>query len=452
MSPTGKRRPAESPARKLKKSRAGILQAVKQYARLLHAQEEFRPGKDRVHYAGRVFTDSEYAAMVNASLDAWVTFGPYGQRLERELARYLGVKQVVLVNSGSSANLLAVAALCSPQWPRALKPGDEVITPAVTFPTTLAPLIQYNLVPVFVDSKLGDYNLDVSRLEGALSQKTRAIMIPHTLGNPCQMDEILRLAERYQLSVIEDNCDALGSRYQGKLTGTFGLMSTFSFYPAHHMTMGEGGAVAVNDAKLAKLLRSLRDWGRDCWCTSDSGPEGACRNRLHFKLDGVPEGYDHRYVYTSQGYNLKPTDIQAALGLAQLKKLDGFIRTRQKNFLVLRQGLARYEPWLLLPEGTEGSAPSWFAFPITVREQAGFSRKDLTAFLESRGIETRLLFAGNIIRQPAYRYTHYRVYGGLENADAIMRRTFFIGVYPGLQGKHLRYILSMFAAFFRNRA
>ncbi|MEW6516899.1 MAG: lipopolysaccharide biosynthesis protein RfbH [candidate division FCPU426 bacterium] len=428
-----------------------ILAAVKAYARLDRQAGTFRPGQDRVHYAGRVFDHQEITAMVKASLDSWVTVGPYGEELERALSRWLGVRNVILVNSGSSANLLAVAALCDPKLPNRLKAGDEVITPAVTFPTTVAPLLQHQLVPVFVDSRLEDYNIDISLLERALTAKTRAIMVPHTLGNPCHLERLVQLARRYRLFLIEDNCDALGSKYQGRLTGTFGELATLSFYPAHHMTMGEGGAVITNDPRLARIVRSLRDWGRDCWCGHDAGPHGACGKRLQYKIEGLGEAYDHRYVYTHIGYNLKPTDLQAALGLAQLKKVPGFIKARRRNFTELSRRLAPFERWLILPQPAPHSEPAWFAFPITVREDAGFSRQTLQSFLEERRIETRLLFAGNIVRQPAFRSTKYRVYGGLKNADMIMRRTFFIGVYPGLRSSHLRYIASVFGEFFKNR-
>lgn len=436
----------------LAQQRAKILKEVMRYTMAQMKTAQFHPGKDRIHYAGRVFDGDEQLALVNASLDGWITLGPYGAKLEQALSEYLGVKHVVLVNSGSSANLLAVASLCAPELPRALKPGDEVITPAATFPTTVAPLLQYQLVPVFVDSRLEDYNLDVDQAEGALTPKTRALMVPHTLGNPCRLERLKRLAERHRLFLIEDNCDALGSRYQDRLTGTFGDLATLSFYPAHHMTMGEGGAVATDDPRLARIVRSLRDWGRDCWCSNDAAPQGACGKRLHYALEGLDEPYDHRYLYTRVGYNLKPTDLQAALGLAQIKKLPAFIRARRRNFNELSRRLAPYARWLLLPQAALQSEPSWFAYPITVRADAGFSRQELLQFLESRRIETRLLFAGNIVRQPAFRPAAYRIHGSLENADVIMRRTFFIGVYPGLHSTHLQYIASVFGDFFRRRA
>jgi len=321
----------------------------------------------------------------------------------------------------------------------------------VTFPTTVAPLVQHGLVPVFVDVCLGEYNLDVSRLALALSSKTRAIFIPHTLGNPCRLREIIAFAKKHKLVVVEDNCDALGSKYAGRMTGTFGLLSTLSFYPAHHMTMGEGGAVVTNDSRLARLVRSLRDWGRDCWCDADASAFGACHNRFNYALPGLPAGYDHRYVYTSIGYNLKPTDLQAALGLAQIAKLTGFTRSRQRNFRALAQGLAPYARWLHLPQAAPGSEPSWFAFPLTVRADAGFTRKTLVEFLETHRIETRLLFAGNILRQPAYRRIRHRVAGDLTQADIVTQRTFFIGVFPGLTAAHIEYILSVFKAFFAQR-
>jgi CDP-4-dehydro-6-deoxyglucose reductase, E1 len=446
--PTKRPRPLKT---RLTRQRAAVLKEVRRYAALLTAGARFRPGKDRVHYGGRVFDERELLALVNASLDTWITLGPYGAKLEQALARFLGVKHAILVNSGSSANLLAVASLCAPDLPNALKPGDEVITPAATFPTTVAPLLQYQLVPVFVDSRLEDYNLDVSQVEAALTSKTRALMVPHTLGNPCQLERLKQLAERYRLFLIEDNCDALGSRFQGRLTGTFGDLSTLSFYPAHHLTMGEGGAVITDNPLLARVVRSLRDWGRDCWCQSDAAPQGACGQRLQYTIEGLEEPYDHRYIYTRVGYNLKPTDLQAALGLAQLKKLPAFIRARRRNFKELSRRLAPYARWLILPQPAAESEPAWFAYPITVREDAGFRRQELLKFLEERRIETRLLFAGNIVRQPAFRPAAYRIHGSLENADLIMRRTFFIGVYPGLRSPHLQYMASVFGDFFKRR-
>lgn len=436
-------------AKQLQDQRKKILAEVKKYVSIQNQTNVFVPGESRINYAGRVFNDQEYLAMVNASLDGWVTLGSYGKKLEQALARFLGRQHVILVNSGSSANLVAVAALCSPKLPKGLRPGDEVITPAATFPTTLSPIIQHQLVPVFVDATIGEYTIDVAKIEAALSPKTRAIMMPHTLGNPCRMDVIRKIADRYKLFVIEDNCDALGSTYQGQLTGSFSELSTYSFYPAHHMTMGEGGAVATDDPKLAELCRSIRDWGRDCWCDADSGSQGACKNRFNYKIEGLSEEYDHKYMYSNQGYNLKPTDLQAALGLAQIQKLPGFIRTRKKNFQILTSGLQAFADRLILPEATPGSDPSWFAFPITIKENAGFTRKQLITFLEAKGIETRLLFAGNILRQPAYKFINHRVHGVMEISDIIMRNTFFIGVYPGLNAAKLKYIINAFKAFFK---
>lgn len=434
--------------KQLQLQRKKILEDVKKYVALKDQNRQFVPGKSRIQYAGRVFNYKEYTNMVEAGLDGWITLADYGKKLEQELAAFLGRRHVILTNSGSSANLIAVAALCSPQLPKGLRPGDEVITPAATFPTTLAPIVQHQLVPVFVDSKLGDYNIDVTKIEGALSPKTRAIMIPHTLGNPCQMNKIREIADRYKLYVIEDNCDALGSTYNQQLTGNFSELSTYSFYPAHHMTMGEGGAVATDDGRLARIVRSIRDWGRDCWCEGEADPNGACKMRFKMKIPGLTEEYDHKYMYSNQGYNLKPTDLQAAIGCAQIKKLPKFIQARKKNFHFLKQGLKPFESWLILPEATPDSDPAWFAFPITIKDQAGFSRKELTMYLESKQIETRLLFAGNILRQPAYKYINHRVHGIMENADIIMRRTFFIGVYPGLNRAMLNYMIDAFKQFF----
>jgi len=425
-----------------------IFEKIAEFYRLEHAEQPFIPGQTKIHYAGRVYDQREMLAMVDAVLEFWLTMGRYAEEFEEKLGKFLGVSDAVFVNSGSSANLLAVATLCSNELDGHLEQGDEVITPAVTFPTTVAPLIQHGLIPVFVDCELGTYNLDASTLEEAISERTRALFVPHTLGNPCEMDEIMRLAEKWGLFVIEDACDALGSRFDGRYVGTFGHLGTLSFYPAHHITTGEGGAVITNDRKLARIARSIRDWGRACWCTyNTTDPNGACRRRFEWQIPGLPDTYDHRYLYTNIGYNLRPTDIQAALGVVQLKKLPGFIEKRKHNFHRLFEGLKRYEHHLILPSWSERADVSWFAFPITMRPDAPFTRQELVRWLEDARIETRLLFAGNILKQPGYRDMKCRLVGKLENSDLVMRNSFFIGVYPVLDDVRISYMLDKFEEF-----
>lgn len=425
-----------------------IFEKIAEFYRLEHAEQPFIPGQTKIHYAGRVYDQREMLAMVDAVLEFWLTMGRYAEEFEEKLGKFLGVSDAVFVNSGSSANLLAVATLCSNELDGHLEQGDEVITPAVTFPTTVAPLIQHGLIPVFVDCELGTYNLDASTLEEAISERTRALFVPHTLGNPCEMDEIMRLAEKWGLFVIEDACDALGSRFDGRYVGTFGHLGTLSFYPAHHITTGEGGAVITNDRKLARIARSIRDWGRACWCTyNTTDPNGACRRRFEWQIPGLPDTYDHRYLYTNIGYNLRPTDIQAALGVVQLKKLPGFIEKRKHNFHRLFEGLKRYEHHLILPHWSERADVSWFAFPITMRPDAPFTRQELVRWLEDARIETRLLFAGNILKQPGYRDMKCRLVGKLENSDLVMRNSFFIGVYPVLDDVRISYMLDKFEEF-----
>ncbi len=426
-----------------------IFDKIAEFYRLEHEEQPFVPGETKIHYAGRVYDQREMMAMVDAVLEFWLTMGRYAEEFEEELGEFLGVSEVVFVNSGSSANLLAVSTLCSNELEDHLEPGDEVITPAVTFPTTVAPLIQNGLIPVFVDCELGTYNLDVSALEEAISERTRAVFVPHTLGNPCDMDEIMRLAEERGLFVIEDACDALGSRFDGRHVGTFGHLGTLSFYPAHHITTGEGGAVVTNDKKLAKIARSIRDWGRACWCKyNTTDPDGACGRRFEWQIPGLPDTYDHRYLYTNIGYNLRPTDIQAALGVVQLAKLPAFIEKRKHNFQRLFEGLKPHEDLLILPRWSERTDVSWFAFPITIRPQAPFNRQELVRWLEDARIETRLLFAGNILNQPGYRDMKCRLTGKLENSDLVMRNSFFIGVYPGLDDVRIDYVLDKFEEFF----
>ena len=428
--------------------RQHILDQVVEYYRKAHADRAFVPGETRVHYAGRVYDEAELVSAVDAVLDFWLTVGPRTEAFEEGLADFLGLKRTLAVNSGSSANLLTVSALRSQRLERPLESGDEVITAAMGFPTTTAPIVQNELVPVFVDCQLGTYNIDTTQLDGALSDRTRAIFVAHMLGNPVDMEPLMEFAQDHGLYVIEDACEALGSTYDGQLLGTFGDMATFSFYPSHHMTTGEGGAVATNSAHLARIVCSLRDWGRDCRCTHESPPEGACGHRFDWEIPGLEEPYDHRYVYVEIGYNMKMTDVQAAIGLAQLQKLPAFLEARKQNFRKLYEGLIRHEAFLRLPTRHERADPAWFAFPLTVREGAPFSRRDLITFLEERNVETRLLLAGNLVRQPGFRHINHRTVGNLPNADRILRSSFFIGVYPGLDDARIAYVLEAFSDFF----
>jgi len=432
--------------------RREIAAKVAEYYRTAHASQPFVPGRTRVRYASRIYDERELTAAVAAVLDFWLTAGPRVEAFEDGLARFLGARHVRAVNSGSSANLIAVAALCSRRLERPLEPGDEVIAPAMGFPTTVAPIVQNRLVPVFVDCQLGTYNLDPEQLEAALSERTRAIFFAHTLGNPVDMEPVMEFARAHDLYVIEDACDALGSAYDGQMVGTFGALGTLSFYPAHHITTGEGGAVITNDPDLARIAQSVRDWGRDCHCRYDSPPTGACGRRFEWEIPGLDEPYDHRYLFVEIGYNLKMTDVQAAIGVAQLEKLPDFVATRKRNFARLYEGLEPYEEFLILPAWSERADPSWFAFPITVRSDAPFTRRSLVAFLEERNIETRLLFAGNIVRQPGYRNIEHRAIGDLPNSNLVLRSAFFIGVYPGLDDARIAYVLEAFTDFFRRLA
>ncbi len=423
-----------------------ILDLVRDYYEQRHAGKSFTPGKDRVPYAGRVFDAEEMVAAVDAVLDFWLTLGPQGEAFERELAEYLGVRHALVVNSGSSANLVAFAALTSPQIDRPLQPGDEVLTVAAGFPTTVAPVVQHGCVPVFVDVSLDTANVLAERLEDAVGPRTRAVVLAHTLGNPFDLQAVLDLTLRHELYLIEDNCDALGSTYRGRRTGTFGDLATQSFYPPHHLTMGEGGAVLTNSGRLKRVAESFRDWGRDCWCPS--GKDNTCGKRFGWQLGDLPFGYDHKYVYSHLGYNLKPLDLQAAIGRQQLRKLDGFVAARRANHARLVAALRPYEEYLSLPQATAGSEPSWFGLLLTVRDGAPFSRSDLVRHLEGRQIQTRQLFGGNLLRQPAFRGVAHRVVGGLENTDKIMNDAFFIGVYPGLTDAMLAHVGEAFAEFF----
>jgi CDP-6-deoxy-D-xylo-4-hexulose-3-dehydrase len=430
--------------------RQAILAQVAEYYEKAHAQRPFIPGETMVHYAGRVYDAQEIQNMVSAVLDFWLTAGPYAEQFEKQLGAFLGVREVIPVNSGSSANLVALTTLTSWQLgDKRLLPGDEVIVPAASFPTTVNPIIQNQLVPVFVDSCLGDFNLDVDQLETAVSPRSRALIFAHTLGNPGDMDAIMAFVKKHNLFLIEDTCDALGSRWDGKLLGTFGHLATLSFYPAHHITMGEGGAVYTNRPRLAKIARSVRDWGRDCYCGYDNPVNGKCGIRFEREVPGMEGYYDHRYYYTEIGYNLKITDPQAAMGLAQMDKLPGFVAARKRNFAYLYEGLQQFEEFLMLPTWHQKADPSWFAFPLLVKKSAPFMRHDLTRFLEANKVQTRLIFAGNILKQPGYRDINHRVIGDLPIADEIMRGGFFVGVFPGLDTPRLDYMIEMFEKFFK---
>lgn len=427
-------------------TRKGILESVEAYCVEKFAPTVFRPGQDMVHYAGRVFDADEVSNLVDSSLDFFLTAGRYAEEFEAAFAETLALSNALLVNSGSSANLIALTTLTSPQLgARRLKPGDEVVTVAAGFPTTLAPILQNGLVPVFVDVNFGDYTAVPDRVAEAIGPRTRAIMMAHTLGVPFDLDRVMSLAASHELWVIEDNCDSLGSLYDGRLTGTFGHLASHSFYPAHHITMGEGGAVATDNDDLARIARSYRDWGRDCYCAG--GENNTCGKRFSQQFGSLPQGYDHKYVYSHIGYNLKVTDMQAAIGCAQLKKLDRFVRRRKENFAALLAALKPYEDRVILPKATPKSDPAWFAFPITVRPEAGFGRNDLTRFLEGRKIETRNLFSGNLLRHPAFENIPCRIVGALTNTDTITTNTFFVGVYPGLTEAHLAYMSESIADF-----
>jgi CDP-6-deoxy-D-xylo-4-hexulose-3-dehydrase len=421
-----------------------ILQRVREYHAVAHKPVSFVPGETRVGYSSRNYGPEELENVVDAGLDFWLTLGPYGDLFERKLAAYVGCRDAVLVNSGSSANLTAVMTLMSPQLERPLRPGDEVITPAVTFPTTLAPIVQSGLIPVFVDCEVGTYNIDPELLAEAISPRTRALMIPHTLGNPFALDVVSELAAEHELYLVEDSCDALGATFNGQRVGTFGDLASLSFYPAHQMTMGEGGAVLVNKVRYQRIARSVRDWGRDCWCAP--GESNTCGRRFGWVLGDLPSGYDHKYIYSHVGFNLKPTDLQAAIGLAQLERVPGFVDARRRNFAFLYEGLEQFSDRLILPVTDPRAEASWFGFPITVREN--LSRQSLVRWLETGNIETRTVFGGNMLRQPGYRDIEHRVFGNLDESDRIARDTFFIGLHPGLTEEALAYVIARFGSFF----
>ena len=429
--------------------RRQILELSAQFHAEAFPATEFKPGITPVPVSGKVIDGNDLGAVVDSALDCWFTTGRFAEDFERKLARFVGVRCASLVNSGSSANLLAVSALTSPKLgDRQLKPGDEVITVAAGFPTTLNPIIQNRLIPVFVDVTLPTYEIDVSQLEAALSEKTKAIFIAHTLGNVFDLDAVSAFAKKHGLWLIEDCCDALGSTWKGQSVGTFGDIATCSFYPAHHITMGEGGAVLTDKPSLQVLIESFRDWGRDCWC--DPGKDNTCGKRFDWQLGTLPCGYDHKYTYSHIGYNLKATDMQAALGASQIEKLPKFVARRKENFQYLSAKLKPLEECLMLPQATPGSDPSWFGFPIGVRENAPFSRDELIHALESKKIATRLLFGGNLLRQPAYEGCEYRVVGDLPNTDFVMNNVFWIGVYPGLTTEMLDYVADTIQLFTKN--
>jgi len=399
----------------------------------------FEPGCSPVPVSGKVFDSSELEYMIDACLDLWLTAGRFAQEFEREFARWMGVRHCLLVNSGSSANLVALSALTSPVLgSRKMTPGDEVITCAVGFPTTVNAILQNGLVPVFVDVEQQTYNIDTTHLEDAVSSRTKAILLAHTLGNPFNIDAVMEVAKKHNLFVIEDACDAVGAEYRGRKVGTFGDLATVSFYPAHHLTMGEGGAVLCNSPLLKRLAASFRDWGRDCWC--EPGVDNTCGKRFDWEVEGLPFGYDHKYIYSHIGYNLKVTDLQAAVGVAQLQKLDGFVEKRRSNFAYLHERLQGLETWLVLPSATEHSRPSWFGYPLTVRRSAGVDCLDVIRFLESRKIATRRVFGGNLLRQPAYADVPHRIVGQLKVADVVTEDSFWVGIYPGLGPAQLDYI------------
>lgn len=426
--------------------RQQILDLSVQYFAEAFPSRAFQAGQSPVPVSGKVIDGTDLSSVIDSALDCWFTTGRFAEEFERKLARFVGVRCASLVNSGSSANLLAISALTSPKLAdRRLKPGDEVITVAAGFPTTVNPIIQNRLVPVFVDVTVPTYEIDVSQLEAALSKRTKAVFVAHTLGNVFDLDAVSEFAKKHNLWLIEDCCDALGSSWKGRHVGTFGDIATVSFYPAHHITMGEGGAVLTNQPSLQVLIESFRDWGRDCWC--HPGKDNTCGKRFEWQLGSLPCGYDHKYTYSHIGYNLKATDMQAALGLSQIEKLPGFIERRKENFRYLHAALKPFEETLMLPVATPGSDPAWFGFPIGVRKNAPFRRDDLVRALDAKKIATRLLFGGNLLRQPAYKDCEYRVVGELANTDFVMSNVFWIGVYPGLTESMLSFMADTISSF-----
>jgi CDP-6-deoxy-D-xylo-4-hexulose-3-dehydrase len=424
-----------------------LIDSIREIARK-NTNKKIIPGENYISVTGKVLDEEDILMGVDSMLDAWLTAGRYSEEFERKLARYMGSRFSFLVNSGSSANLLAFYALTSPKLgDRAIKPGDEIITVAAGFPTTINPMLQFGCIPVFLDIDIPTYNIKADQIEEAITPKTKAIMLAHTLGNPFNLDIVIDIAKKYNLWVIEDDCDSLGATYNDKKTGTFGDLATLSFYPAHHITMGEGGAVLVNNAQLKKITESFRDWGRDCWCPP--GKDNTCGERYCQKLGDLPEGYDHKYTYSHIGFNLKATDMQAAVGLSQLNKADSFIEMRRHNHDLLYEKFKPLEEYFILPEATLNSNPSWFGFMLTIREGAKLNRNDLVEYLEKNKIGTRLLFGGNLTKQPAYRNSNYRVLNSLENTDKIMNDGFWLGVWPGLNGNHYDYIFDKIHSFLK---
>lgn len=427
--------------------RAQIAELVQQYAEAVHAPKAFVPGESAVPVSGKVVGAPEIQMMVEASLDCWLTTGRFNTMFEARLAKFLGVKHVLTVNSGSSANLVAFSTLTSPKLgDRAIKPGDEVIGVAAGFPTTVNPILQFGAVPVFVDVDLHTHNIDATKIEAAIGPKTKAIMLAHSLGNPFNLDVVTALCKKYNLWLVEDTCDALGAKYNGQTVGTFGDIATLSFYPAHHITMGEGGAVFTNNDELKVIAESFRDWGRDCYCPP--GKDNTCNKRFCWKLGELPEGYDHKYTYSHAGYNLKITDMQAACALAQMDRLEGFIEQRRANYDYLRSKLESLQDYFHLPVATPNSEPSWFGFPLVLKEESGVKRVDLLNYLDQAKIGTRLLFAGNLTRQPYMIGRNFRISGDLTNTDIVMNQTFWLGVYPGLSTEHLDYVVQKIEEFF----
>lgn len=425
-----------------------ILDLVKQYCETEHQKPKFIAGQSLVLVSGKVYDYSDMQNLVESGLDFWLTTGRFNREFEKTLARFLGSQHVLTCNSGSSANLLALTALTSHLLKdKALKAGDEVITCATGFPTTINPILINNLVPVFLDVDIPSYNMDISKLEEAITPKTKAIMVAHTLGNPFELEKIKAIADKYNLFLIEDSCDALGAEYNGQKVGTFGDIGTLSFYPAHHITMGEGGAVFTNRSVLKRALESIRDWGRDCYC--EPGKDNTCNKRFCQQLGDLPFGYDHKYTYSHVGYNLKITDMQASVGLAQLKHLPKFIEKRQENFDILFNGLKEFEEFFILPKSSPKAKPSWFGFPITIKPNATFTRNKLVEFLDENKIGTRLLFGGNLLKQPYMKNQHYKIIGDLTNSDIVVNNTFWIGVYPGLGTEELNYVLEIFRKFLK---
>jgi CDP-6-deoxy-D-xylo-4-hexulose-3-dehydrase len=431
------------------KLREEIFKLVKKFYEVKHKPKKFIPGTTKINYAGRVFDEKEMINLVDSSLDFWLTSGRFEKEFTKKFEDFLKVKYIITTNSGSSANLLAIASLTSPKLEKErLFENDEIITVAAGFPTTISPIVQNKIIPVFVDVELGSYNIDTDIVEDAISEKTKAIFIAHTLGMPFEVDRILEICKKHNLYLIEDNCDALGSKFDGKYTGTFGDISTLSFYPPHHITTGEGGALITNDDMLKTIIQSFRDWGRDCWC--DPGKDDTCGKRFKWQLGTLPFGYDHKNTYSHLGYNLKMTDMQAAIGLAQLKKLPDFIKKRQKNFDKIYKIFKDYENFFILPEIPKKSEPSPFGFILTVKDDAPFTRNDIVTFLENNLIQTRMIFAGNIIRQPCMEGVKYRVFGELKNTDKVMNDTFWIGVYPGITDEMISYISEKINEFFKH--